>query len=97
MQAEVPRALLRTALAEYLARTYPELVREIGHVHVRSVHGTDGREYQIEVEVMWDDQPGGAVRVLAAIDDGSFRAFLPLCDDFLMSPDGRFRSSRGRS
>ena len=90
MQEEIPRALLRAALAEYLVRTYPELMREIGHAHVRTVRGTDGREYQIEVEVMWDDQPGGAVRVLAAIDDGSFREFLPLCDEFVMSPDGRF-------
>ena len=90
MQAEIPRALLRTALAEYLARTYPELISEIGHVHVRTMRGPDGREYQIEVEVMWDDQPGGAVRVLAAIDDGSLRAFLPLSDDFIMGPDGQF-------
>jgi hypothetical protein len=54
------------------------------------MRGPDGREYQIEVEVMWDDQPGGAVRVLAAIDDGSFRAFLALSDDFIMGPDGQF-------
>jgi hypothetical protein len=36
MQAEIHRALQRTALAEYLARTYPELISEIGHVHVRT-------------------------------------------------------------
>ena len=90
MHPEIPRALLRTALAEYLGRTYRELVRAIGHVDVRNVRGTDGRKYQIEIEVIWDDQPGGAVRVLGAIDDGSLRAFLPLSDDFIMGADGQF-------
>jgi hypothetical protein len=55
------------------------------------VQGASGVEYQIEVEVQWDDQPGGNIRVLAAIDDGSFRAaFSPVCDGFVLAPDGAF-------
>jgi hypothetical protein len=30
------------------------------------------------------------VHVLGAIDDGGLRAFVPLCDDFIMAPDGSF-------
>ena len=60
-----------------------------------SVRGTDGRDYQIEIEAEWDDQPGGAVRVVGAIDDGSFRTFLPLSAEFIVAPDGSlFRPPR---
>lgn len=90
MKREVPRGLLHAALSEYRSRSYDELVGGIGHVDVRAVCGADGREYQLEIEAMWDDQPGGAVRVLAAIDDGSSRAFLPLCDEFILTPTGQF-------
>ena len=86
---EVPRALLEEALARDRADPYDTLVAGIGHTHVRSVHGSDGRDYDIEIEMMWNDQPGGPVRVLGAIDDGSERAFLPISDDFIMDQHGR--------
>jgi hypothetical protein len=90
MDEETARELLRAALTEYRARSYADLVRGIGRPDVRTTKGPDGREYQIEIEAMWDDRPGGAVRVIGAVDDGSWRAFLPLSDDFLMTPEGRF-------
>ena len=89
MNTEIALTLLRSALAEHRGRTYAELARAIGHVDVRVVRGADGRDYQIEIEAVWDDRPGGVVRVLGAIDDGGALAWLPLCDDFLMAPDGR--------
>jgi hypothetical protein len=33
---------------------------------------------------------GGPLRVLGSIDDGGWRALSPLCDDFVLAPDGRF-------
>ncbi|HEY6948739.1 MAG TPA: hypothetical protein VI297_07980 [Gemmatimonadales bacterium] len=86
---EVPRALLDEALARHRAEPYEKLVAGIGRPHVRSVRGSDGRDYDIEIEMMWNDQPGGLVRVLGAIDDGSERAFLPISDDFIMDQHGR--------
>ena len=86
---EVPRALLQEALTGYRTDSYDKLVAGIGHTHVRSVRGSDGRDYDIEIEMMWNDQPGGLVRVLGAIDDGSERAFLPISDDFIMDQHGR--------
>lgn len=52
--------------------------------------GASGAAYQFEIEVFWDDKPGGDVRVMGSIDDGGLRAFLPLCEAFIMSPSGRF-------
>ena len=49
-----------------------------------------GREYQTEVNVLWDDRPGGNIRVIGSIDDGGLRAFAPLTDSFIKAPDGSF-------
>ena len=46
--------------------------------------------YQIEIQVFWDDKPKGDVRVAGSIDDGGWRAYLPLCRDFIMAPDNSF-------
>jgi hypothetical protein len=95
MPAKIPRALLDAAMLEQQTMDYDALAGTIGQVHVRSVRGTDGREYQIEIEAEWDDQPGGAVRVVGAIDDGSFRDYLPISAEFIVAPDGSlFRPAR---
>ena len=88
MPAKIPRALLDAAMLEQQSKSYEALAGAIGQVHVRAERGSDGREYQIEIEAEWDDQPGGAVRVVGAIDDGSFRSFLPISAEFIVAPDG---------
>ena len=91
----VPRTLLQAAMLEHETLSYAELAGRIGQVHAHTQRGTDGRTYQIEIEAEWDDQPGGAVRVVGAIDDGSFRDFLPLSAEFIVGPDGSlFRPPR---
>ena len=46
--------------------------------------------YQGEIRVFWDAEPDGAIRVMASIDDGGWRAFVPLTEDFILAPDGTF-------
>jgi hypothetical protein len=87
---DIPRGLLHEVIVEYQARPYHQLAQHIGQDDVRTVRGSDGREYQIEIEAIWDDQPGGSIRVVGAIDDGSFRSGLPLSEDFLATPEGKF-------
>jgi hypothetical protein len=36
----------------------------------------------------WDGKKGADLRVMVAADDGGWRAFKPLTDDFVMRPDG---------
>ena len=38
---------------------------------------------------MWDDEHNGVLRVIAAIDDRALRAFAPMVENFLITPDGR--------
>jgi len=56
----------------------------------QEVMAPTGRKYQVQVQVVWDGPPGGNVRVMGAIDDGGWRAFMPLCRDFIKAPDGSF-------
>jgi len=81
--------LLRRKLGEYRTIAYPDLVARIGTDDHATVVGASGVEYQLEVQVGWDREPGGDVRVIAAIDDGGLRAF-PLTDSLLVAPDGTF-------
>ena len=47
---------------------------------------------QFEVEVFWDDEPEGNLRVIVSADDGKeWRALRPMrTDDFIKGPDGSF-------
>jgi hypothetical protein len=84
------RALLIKHLQSYRERAYAELVALIGDVQVAQLAGAGGVEYQVEVDFLWDGRTGENIRVIGSIDDGGWRAFLPLCDSFIMAPDGTF-------
>ncbi len=90
MDNEEARALLQNHLQAYRRRAYCELVALLGHPQVAELRGASGVKYQVEVEVHWDHRPGGAIRVLGSIDDGGWRAFKPLCDDFILAAGGTF-------
>jgi hypothetical protein len=86
MDKEEARRVLHDHLQMYRRRSYQELVSLLGEPQVTQVLGASGVEYQIEVELHWDHQPGGNIHVLGAIDDGSFRAaFAPVCDGFILT------------
>ena len=83
--------LLTEKLAEYRRLSYAELVAKIDNDEYVQIAGSSNTEYQIEIQFMWDDKENGELRVLAGIDDGTLRgAFRPVCEDFIMSPDGNF-------
>jgi len=85
-------SVLGMQLASYRLRTYAELAawaRE-RRMHTPAAVAPSGKQYQIEVQFLWDDKPNGDVRVSGSIDDGGIRAFLPLTDSFVVSPDGKF-------
>ena len=91
MDKQEAKSLLTEQLGTYRARSYADLVAIIGQAGCVEVTGPSGLSYQVEVSVLWDHKPGGNVRVLASIDDGSFRvAFTPLSADFIKAPDGTF-------
>ncbi|MGI9458128.1 MAG: hypothetical protein ACR2NU_16310 [Aeoliella sp.] len=91
MDREEARSLLTEKLAVYRKQSYAELVAKIDNDEYIEVIGPSNTEYQIEIQFMWDHIENGDLRVLAGIDDGSLRgAFRPVCEDFIVSPDGEF-------
>jgi hypothetical protein len=82
------RAIILDALANYRQRSFEELVGLIGTDSFKSEIRRGAVTYQVEIEMVWDNEPGAAVRVLGSIDDGGWRAFMPLCESFIKAPDG---------
>ncbi len=81
MDREEALGLLNAQLDQYRKMSYAELAAKIGHEEFPEVVGPSGTEYQIEIQVRWDHKPGGDVRVMGSIDDGTFRgAFKPVCE-----------------
>ena len=61
----------------------------LGETDAFEIIGAGGVAYQIEVNAFWDDEPGGAIRVLGSVDDGGFlTSFRPVSDGFLVDADG---------
>ncbi len=80
--------VLQAQLQPWRDRSWLDLRQEVGRSHHAEVAAESGTVYQVEVQLFWDDQPEGAIRVLGSIDDGGLRALMPLNQDFLVSPDG---------
>jgi hypothetical protein len=83
-------AILHDEVVRLRALAYEVLVAKIGKHEHRKVPGSNGKEYQISVDVFWDSHKNGDVRVIVAIDDGGFSALVPTVEDFIKAPDGSF-------
>jgi len=77
-------------LDEYRAKSYSDLQYLLNTQDTLEVSADSGGKYQVEIQAVWDDKNGGNLRVIGAIDDGGLRAFVPLTDDFIISPAGEF-------
>lgn len=78
--------MLNEHLKQYTARGYSALVECVNESHTVRVTAHTGAVYSVEVHVAWDATPGGDIRVLGSIDDGGWRAVLPLTDSVLIEP-----------
>ena len=88
MNHEEALSLLDSHLDHYRKLFHAELAAKIGHEEFPAVVGPSGTEYQMEIQIRWDHKPGGDVRVMGTIDDGTFRgAFKPMCSDLIVGAD----------
>ncbi len=90
MDTDKAKAFLAQQLEKYRAKPYAALKELVGKVDAWDAESPDGLIWQIEIQVFWDDKPDGDIRVIGAIDDRGRRAYAPLTDDFIMTPDGAF-------
>ena len=90
MDKEEARTILARELEIYRQRSYTDLLYLVETQDTAEIKASSGVIYQLEFQAMWDDKRGGNLRVMGTIDDGGFRAFVPLTDDFILAPDGSF-------
>ena len=83
--------LLKARINELRAISYHDLLGLLDTDTTIEVDGAAGRRYQIETSVVWDSAKDPRdLRVIVAIDDGGWRAFVPMTDSFIVAPDGSF-------
>jgi hypothetical protein len=91
MDREEVLSIARAEVAELRQATYSQLAERLidKQENVERV-GASGASYQVEIQAFWDNKPNGNLRVIVSIDDGGWRAFIPLSEDFIRAPDGSF-------
>ena len=90
MDKEQAMRVLAETLATYRVKSYAVIKELVGQTEYCEVAVPGDVVLQIEISVIRDDKADGDIRVMGAIDDGGWRTFIPLCDDFIMAPDGSF-------
>jgi hypothetical protein len=90
LNREEATLLLSSELAHYRTKTYQQISELVDMQEIREVAGKSGAVYTVEVSAYWDDEPNQDIRVIASISDGGKSAYVPMTDDFILSPTGRF-------
>ncbi|MFY9609236.1 MAG: hypothetical protein WAU45_11565 [Blastocatellia bacterium] len=84
------RSILEQELSRFRRRSYSELLFLIDDIETFERASPSGVTYQLEMQAIFDDESQRNLRVIGTIDDGGWRAWKPLGDDFIISPDGTF-------
>jgi hypothetical protein len=85
------RAILGDQIARLRERSYEELCASLlNDTETFEVVGASGTRYQVELQALWDSGKSGPLRVFAHIDDGGWRSFAPMGEDFVVAPGGSF-------
>lgn len=50
--------------------------------------GNGTATFIVEIEFLWDGPKGGNVRIIGSVDDGGWRAFVPITRSFIKAADG---------
>jgi hypothetical protein len=91
LDKEEARPLAQGILAEWIAKPYEELLASLDQKIRSEVRGASKKRYGVQVEVFHDGQGRhhgdlAPLRVLVAIDDGGWSAFVPLCVSGVVHP-----------
>ena len=84
------RQVMTALLSAWRLKSYQDLASTVGEEQHFDLAGATGTRYQGEILVQWESQAHGDILVMASVDDGGWRAFVPLTGSFIMRPDGTF-------
>ena len=87
---EEAKAILTSEFLKLRALTYQDLADRLAdEVERFEAVGLSGTTYNVELQGYWDDDEHRDLRVIASIDDGGLRTFLPFTDAFTINPAGK--------
>jgi hypothetical protein len=85
------RRILDRRIAELREEPYERLKSHWLHQpDCEQITADSGAKYQVEIEALWDDEFAGHLRLVASIDDGGWRALVPITEGFIVASDGSF-------
>jgi hypothetical protein len=85
------RLILNEEVAKLRQRSYRDLRDSLLRESVEfEVVGTSGTRYQVETQAHWDSGKDGPLRLFVSIDDGGWRAFVPMSESFILARDDSF-------
>jgi hypothetical protein len=88
MNRKEATTIVRQELMKYRRMPYAEL-RHLTDTRLPTlvIKGASGAEYQVVIRVEWEGERGGDIRIVGLIDDGGWRVFLPIREDFITGPN----------
>lgn len=89
-QLEV-EALLRDRVGRYKGWRYAELVQLLNHHEAFEMTAASGASYEVELQVQWQDLPGGPLRVSESVHNDDLRDLDLLTGSFVVQPEARAR------
>jgi hypothetical protein len=88
MNIKEARTILSEIMREYRQKNYSYWECSMPESPlVISKAGASGVDYQIEIIIARDAPNSRVSQVMFGIDDGGWRAFVPMTDDFLVIPE----------
>jgi hypothetical protein len=85
------RGIALAQVSDLRQQTWEQLRdRYLNNPQTVEISGESAVVYQVQTQAVWDSRVDGDLRVMVAVDDGGWRAFVPLSEDFIVAPDGSF-------
>ena len=83
--------ILIEELDKYREKPYSELKTLVSEKPIgKEVRTYNDADYNVEVVINWNEEEDGDIRVLAYIEDGEMRSFIPLSNQFIKTPEDTF-------
>jgi hypothetical protein len=89
MNPQEAHTVLTEQLFPYRGEAYKALQRLLAEPDIFEIRGPSGTAYRIQIEAVWDDRPGGTLRVFGLLEDGEgLGAFAPVTGEFTVASTG---------
>ena len=91
MNQKEAKEILDSIVSEYHKKSYEELAKLIdGDIGVFHVKGESGAEYEIEIDIFWDEENDKNIRFDAILDIGVISSIFPMRESFVKNPENEF-------